>query len=141
MGNDTYGIGSAPDVSMCPQIVLGRRVFSKNIILAKLKIFFYAPYQEVALGYRTKKGAVVVLFEHNPFNPMTLRVVRSCAFDANAILLKSTESRRRLLEAGFENVSSRYILFIPFRGWLFNGLDYRLGCIPLGAQYYAVGVK
>ena len=72
---------------------------------------------------------------------MTMRVVSSCAFDVNAILLKSTESRRRLLEAGFEKVSSRYILFIPFRGLLFNGLAYRLGCIPLCAQYYAVGVK
>jgi lysophospholipase L1-like esterase len=41
IGNDIYGIGTNPDISMCPQIVLGRRVFTKYIILAKLKIFFY----------------------------------------------------------------------------------------------------
>ena len=88
-----------------------------------------------------KKGGCAVVFEHNPFNPLTRRVVKSCAFDADSVLLPSSELRGRLRDAGFARVSSRYILFIPFRGWLFNVLDHRLGWLPLGAQYYALGVK
>jgi hypothetical protein len=36
-------------------------------------------------------GGKLVVFEHNPWNPLTRKVVAECAFDADAVLLPPTE--------------------------------------------------
>lgn len=89
----------------------------------------------------TRKGGLVVLFEHNQLNPLTMRVVRSCAFDEDAILLPTRESRALLQGAGLQSVHVRFVIFIPFWDWLSDRLDALLGRIPAGTQYYAAGQK
>jgi len=86
-----------------------------------------------------RPGGLVVIFEHNPWNPLTRYVVASNEIDRDAVLLSSPMSRALLIGAGFRNVRTRSILFTPFAGKFFQVTDRWLGWCPLGAQYYAYG--
>lgn len=83
-----------------------------------------------------RPGGLIAIFEHNPFNPLTTLIVKTCAFDANAVLLTQPRLRRLLKTAGFQRIWRRYICFTPFdRPW-FHKLDDKMGWLPLGAQYF-----
>jgi ubiquinone/menaquinone biosynthesis C-methylase UbiE len=84
-----------------------------------------------------KPGGMAVVFEHNPLNPLTRRVVSNCPFDADAVLLGQKEARRLLAGAGLADAESRAILSIPSLGRVSRQLDRMLGHLSLGAQYYA----
>lgn len=88
-----------------------------------------------------RPGGMVALIEHNPYNPLTMRVVRACAFDKDAILLNCRESRCRMERAGLIRIQSRYVLFLPFPGMMSALTDRLLAWLPLGAQYMAFGFK
>jgi len=88
-----------------------------------------------------REGGSVVVFEHNPYNPLTRRVVGRCELDDNAVLLKGKEISALFERSGLRRVERRYILFFPFRGRAFRWADDRLGWLPLGAQYCVVGTK
>src|SRR5581483_6479749 len=87
----------------------------------------------------TRKGGLVAIFEHNPFNPLTLRAVNHCEMDEDAILLRRGKTQDFLIRHDLNLLESRYILFTPFEGAFFRGLDRLLGWLPFGAQYYVVG--
>jgi SAM-dependent methyltransferase len=87
-----------------------------------------------------RPGGLAVVFEHNPLNPLTRRVVSNCAFDADAVLLRQGRTRALLAEAGFGAVGGRSILSIPSAGPLTRRIDLALGRLALGAQYFARGV-
>jgi len=89
----------------------------------------------------TKAGGLVAIFEHNGRHPLTMRVVNSCAFDEDAILLPPRETKGHLEAAGLTDVLARYVIFIPFWDWLSDRIDDVLGRIPAGTQYYAMGRK
>lgn len=96
----------------------------------------------VAEIYRVlRPGGLFLLFEHNPRNPVTLRIVNNCKFDEDAVLVRSRRARELLNEAGFQGFKLRYILTVPFIGRFFRRLDRLFSKIPLGTQYYAWGVK
>lgn len=76
-----------------------------------------------------------ILFEHNPWNPLTLHAVRSCPFDANAVLISAPEMRRRLLAAGFSSVKTDYRVFFPAPLAALRPAERLLKWLPLGAQY------
>jgi ubiquinone/menaquinone biosynthesis C-methylase UbiE len=76
------------------------------------------------------------VFEHNPLNPLTRRVVDQCAFDENAVLIRASELRRRILAAGYEDATIRYRIFFPHALKWFRPLENALAWCPLGAQYY-----
>jgi SAM-dependent methyltransferase len=86
-----------------------------------------------------RPGGMFAIFEHNPLNPLTMRVVNSCEFDKNAILLRSAEAETLMRETGFREVYSRFILTIPAKGSALRYVDQMFGRLPLGAQYYTVG--
>ena len=86
------------------------------------------------------KGMVIV-FEHNPYNPLTVRAVNTCAFDENARLITGRAMRRRLYAAGFRNVRLRYRIFFPHALGAIRALERWMRWLPLGAQYYAVALK
>ena len=50
---------------------------------------------------RLAPDGIFVLFEHNPWNPLTVHAVNNCPFDEKAVLISATEIRRRMLAAGF----------------------------------------
>lgn len=56
---------------------------------------------------------MLLLFEHNPWNPLTRHAVANCPFDENAVLISAPEMRKRLRTAGFRNVRIDYRLFFP----------------------------
>ncbi len=81
----------------------------------------------------------LVVFEHNPANPLTRRAVRLCPFDENAVLLSPKETMEWLALSGFESVRVSYIVFFPRALRWLRPLEKALGWCPLGAQYAAVG--
>lgn len=79
-----------------------------------------------------------VLFEHNPWNPLTRHAVATCPFDKNAVLISAPEMRRRFRAAGFTDVALRWTLFFPAILASLRPLERGLGWLPLGAQYMLV---
>lgn len=79
-----------------------------------------------------------ILFEHNPWNPATQHAVRTCPFDANAVLISAPEMRRRFRAAGFTDMGLRWTLFFPAFLSALRPLERALGWLPLGAQYCLV---
>jgi hypothetical protein len=89
----------------------------------------------------TKKDGLIIIFEHNPFNPLTNYAVNHCALDDDAILLRMGKTKRLTAKNAIRLVEKKFILFTPFKGTFFNFLDRVLGWLPLGAQYYVAGKK
>ena len=90
-----------------------------------------------------KSGGRIYIFEHNPFNPVTRRIVNNCPFDEDAILLTSTLTRNILRKVKFHDVEIAYTIFFP-RHRLFQKLlpfEKYLTWLPIGGQYYARAVK
>lgn len=87
-----------------------------------------------------RPGGLAVIFEHNPLNPLTRRVVSNCEFDEDAVLFGQGKARALLAGAGFSKVRSRAILSLPSFGRATRALDLVAGRLGLGAQYFACGV-
>ncbi len=83
-------------------------------------------------------GGQVFLFEHNPWNPVTVRAVETCAFDQDAVLLPPTYAKKILAAAGFRRRTLRFTLFFPKALAALTPLERFLRKVPLGAQYYYV---
>jgi SAM-dependent methyltransferase len=81
-------------------------------------------------------NGIFFVFEHNPLNPLTVRVVNQCPFDENAVLIRASALAPRMARAGFQLDRPRYRIFFP--GFLrrLRGLERALTWCPLGAQYY-----
>ncbi|MDA0782594.1 MAG: class I SAM-dependent methyltransferase [Rickettsiales bacterium] len=86
-----------------------------------------------------KKGGLVVIFEHNPLNPVTCHIVNKCPLDENAVLLSNRKMKSLFKECGYEQIRSNYILFVPINLNIFRLLDKILAPIPMGAQYFTCG--
>lgn len=82
-----------------------------------------------------KPGGSLFVFEHNVLNPLTLKAVRDCPFDEDAVLLPRRELTRLAADAGFRAVRARYIVFFPSFLAFLRPLEPRMGWIPFGAQY------
>jgi SAM-dependent methyltransferase len=94
------------------------------------------PIVTSTLHQRLRPGGSLVVFEHNPFNPITRKIVRDCPFDRDAVLLRRSESRRLLSAAGFSDVRGSYCLFIPPSLPRLLRFERMLGWLPLGGQYW-----
>jgi SAM-dependent methyltransferase len=84
----------------------------------------------------TRPGGLIVIFEHNPINPLTRWIVRTCPIDENAVLLGNRRLSKLVSQADFVEVKSQYILFTPLDGPRYRAFDKLIGWLPLGAQYY-----
>ncbi len=90
---------------------------------------------------RLKPGGHLIIFEHNPFNPVTRHLVNTCEFDADAVLLTRRETMRRMREAGFAIAATGYCLFFPEAVAALRPLEAYLHWLPLGGQYFVSGVR
>lgn len=88
-----------------------------------------------------KPGGKLIIFEHNPYNPVTRHMVNTCEFDEDAILLKKKETRKLFEKHGFQQSKGAYTLFFPSALKSLNFLEPLMGFIPMGAQYYIVFTK
>jgi SAM-dependent methyltransferase len=85
-------------------------------------------------------GGRLVIFEHNPLNPVARRAAAS-AFDENAELLYPWQIKRLLRGAGLRRVELDYIAFFPQLLAIARPLESSLSWLPLGAQVCAWGAK
>lgn len=74
----------------------------------------------------------VLLFEHNPYNPITKRMVNTCDFDRDAVLLTLKKTIRLFENCRFKRISSGYALFFPPRLAGLSFLEKYMRWIPLG---------
>lgn len=86
------------------------------------------------------RGSIVV-FEHNPFNPLTQRVVRDCPFDEGVVLLRPGYAKELLRSAGFQPQSPQFYFFFPHALRVLRSLEFVLRRVPIGAQYYLIGTR
>jgi len=88
-----------------------------------------------------RPGGLAVIFEHNPFNPLTRHVVSNCVFDGDAVLLRRRVAVSLLRDAGLVAGESRYIAFFPFRSRAITSVEGALRSVPFGAQYFVSATK
>ena len=81
-------------------------------------------------------GGLAMIFEHNPYNPATQYIVKTCDIDKDAVLLKPFHLRKMFRDANFSDVKTRTLLSLPPKGGLLTKIDAWLGRLPFGAQYY-----
>ncbi|KXU91594.1 SAM-dependent methyltransferase [Caballeronia megalochromosomata] len=80
-------------------------------------------------------GGTLVIFEHNPYNPLTVKAVNTCEFDANAKLITANQMKRSCMAAGFSRVDIKYRIFFPHALSWFRKFEKYMTGVPLGAQY------
>ena len=89
----------------------------------------------------TRPGGLVVVFEHNPWNPLTRVIVSRCEFDDDAVLLAQGRLRRLLRGSGLVECDHRHIVFFPWSGRPWASIERSLGWLPLGAQHLVAARK
>lgn len=88
-----------------------------------------------------RPGGVIVVFEHNPLNPLTRRAVATCDFDDDAVLLWSWQLRGLLRDTGFAGIELDYIVFFPHQLARLRRFEPALRGLPIGAQQMAIAVR
>lgn len=104
-------------------------------------VFHHIPIAQRAevakmLFNRLSPNGLLFVFEHNPYNPVTRRIVSNCPYDEDAILLKPTELQSLISEAALAVECKAYCLFVPPSLSILTWLENWLGWLPLGGQYW-----
>ena len=86
-----------------------------------------------------RAGGILAIFEHNPWNPVTKKLVRECPFDADAVLLTQSQLVRVCREAGLTVKAKGFYLYLPERLRRRCRFERCLRRIPLGGQHYVIG--
>jgi SAM-dependent methyltransferase len=86
-------------------------------------------------------GGIVMVYEHNPYNPLTRHIVNTCPFDENAHLIPAQDMRRSFVAAGFVRPRIRYRVFFPSLVRGLRRLEPWITRLPFGAQYYVDASK
>jgi SAM-dependent methyltransferase len=94
------------------------------------------------IGRILRPGGVFCMIEHNPFNPVTRRIVGRTSVDADAILLPASEAQRLAAAAGFTPLEQDYFLYLPRAFYRYLGrVEALLSKVPLGGQYALFSAK
>jgi len=115
-------------------------------VITAASVFHHIPPadRDRALHYcyqRLKPPGRMVIFEHNPYNPVTRHLVGRCPLDRDAILLARRETIARLRRAGFTIAAAGYCLFFPKFLAMLRPLENSLRWLPLGGQYFVAGAR
>ena len=87
-------------------------------------------------------GGLLFVFEHNPFNPVTRRMVATCPFDEDAELITLNEMKQLVTRSGeLKITATNYCLFLPQFLSFLRPLEKFLNWLPGGGQYFVVGEK
>ena len=109
-------------------------------------VFHHIPHEKHILILKEfkrilKYGGLLVIFEHNPFNPLTVSTVRDCAFDKKARLISASKLCQFANEAGWGKVKTRYRIFFPRILHQFRPFEKYLYHFCLGAQYCVYSIN
>lgn len=114
---------------------------SQDIVLAACVFHHIPDDQHVHLFAEIRRvlrpGGRLFVFEHNPWNPLTLRAVNTCPFDENAVLINALKLRRRVEQGGFapSDLDVKFRIFFPHALKSLRPMEPWLTKFPLGAQY------
>ncbi len=97
-------------------------------------------YMKIINGLLEPNGKLV-FFEHNPYNPVTKLLVKTCPFDDKAQLITKNQLIKMLLSNGYQTRESGYCMFFPELLKFFNRFEGGLLCLPFGGKYYVVATK
>jgi trans-aconitate methyltransferase len=81
----------------------------------------------------------IFIWEHNPINPMTRKLVNDCALDQDAILVNPKKMKDMLCRVQLSSVKIIYTTFFPKFLSFLKPFESRLEWFPMGAQYIATG--
>lgn len=142
-GRRVWDVGAVPELALQSDGVLPYADCRFDFVLASA-VFHHIPCDERAHWLRevfrvVKPGGHVIVFEHNPWNPITRFVVSRTPIDADAVLQSPSDAADGLRRAGFEDISSSALMFFPPRLQFLRPLERALSWLPLGGQYAAVG--
>jgi len=93
-----------------------------------------------AAGILKKKGKLII-YEHNPLNPLTAAAFKNNLIDRGASMLNFAEAKKMILSSGLRIRENGYIVFFPRILKVFRPLEPRLAFLPVGAQYFITGEK
>lgn len=88
-----------------------------------------------------RPGGTLFVFEHNPYNPLTRKVVRECPFDEGVVLLEPRYAKRMLGGAGFAAEDPRFYFFFPHGLRALRPAERLLRRVPIGAQYFVIAKR
>ena len=87
-------------------------------------------------------GGNLLIFEHNPLNPVTQHMVNTCPIDEDAILLRRSECKRLInLCDDAEVKKSGYTLFFPGMLKALRPFEKWMRWLPAGGQYFILAGK
>jgi SAM-dependent methyltransferase len=76
------------------------------------------------------------IIEHNPWNPVTQRIVHRCPVDVDAELLSARQAKRILADSGLRPLTTSYFLYLPESLYQHLGrVETLLAKAPIGGQY------
>ena len=109
-------------------------------------VFHHIPHAEHTelihkLSSLLNQGGRLVIWEHNPLNPVTQKIVKDCPLDELAVLVPSKNLKNHFTRASLTNVQVIYTTFFPKFLSALNCMDPYLGWLPLGGQYLVTGQK
>lgn len=112
---------------------------SQDIVFSAC-VFHHIPHKEhlhwlSEIRRVTRPGGLLVIYEHNPLNPLTVRAVNTCPLDVNARLIRGGTMLSRVLAAGWVEARIDYRLFFPSFLATLRPFERYLGWLGLGAQY------
>lgn len=88
------------------------------------------------LASRLSQSGTIAIFEHNPYNPVTRRIVNTCPYDADAVLIRPSEMCALFNQAKLKQSKKSYCLFIPPKLSKLTLIEKYLEWLPLGGQYW-----
>ena len=88
-----------------------------------------------------KPGGRIIIFEHNPLNPLTRCIVNRCLFDSDAELIRCHKFVEMAKGSGLAVEQKLYVLFFPWPSGVFRKIEHCLRHIPVGAQYLIVASR
>ena len=121
-------------------------VSRKYDLIFSAGVFHHIPHAEHAkliekLSSLLNREGTLVIWEHNPLNPVTQKIVNDCPFDKDAVLVPSKILRSHFDQVSLLNVQVIYTTFFPKFLSSLNFMDPFLGWLPLGGQYLVTGKK
>jgi len=112
-------------------------------IIFAANVFHHIPHSEHLKILKELRSLLVcqgkfILWEHNPWNPFTRKIVNDCVFDKDAVLVSPTQAKQLGQKTGFSAMRIVFTTFFPKSLAFMASLEPWLEWLPLGGQYLLV---